>query len=167
MPAGPSSRLIFFLCIPAAFGRLFFYRSRPSWRGFLMLGASMPKSRSYEEFVDKFKSEKTTGDCYTPPEVYDAVLAWVRDEYGGSAMVSRLSVHSGRARITDAWSIRMAASSWTIRRSASWPRSSGSIRRMAFVFSCSLHVRISWSGKVGNRHITSFFPVDPNWKEKR
>ena len=42
----------------------------------------MPKSRSYEEFVDKFKSEKTTGDCYTPPEVYDAVLAWVRDEYG-------------------------------------------------------------------------------------
>lgn len=47
-----------------------------------MLGASMPKSRSYEEFVDKFKSEKTTGDCYTPPEVYDAVLARVRDEYG-------------------------------------------------------------------------------------
>lgn len=31
----------------------------------------------------------------------------------------------------------------------------------------SLLVRVSWSGKVGNRHITSFFPVDPNWKEKR
>lgn len=31
----------------------------------------------------------------------------------------------------------------------------------------SLLVRVSWSGKVGNRHITSFFPVDSNWKEKR
>ena len=41
----------------------------------------MPKSQSYEEFVDKFKPKKTTDDCYTPPEVYDAVLAWVRDEY--------------------------------------------------------------------------------------
>jgi len=46
-----------------------------------MLGASMPKSQSYEEFVDKFKPKKTTDDCYTPPEVYDAVLAWVRAEY--------------------------------------------------------------------------------------
>ena len=27
MPAGPSSRLIFLLCIPAAFGRLFYYRA--------------------------------------------------------------------------------------------------------------------------------------------
>ena len=41
----------------------------------------MPKSQSYEEFVDKFKPKKTTDDCYTPPEVYDAVLAWVRAEY--------------------------------------------------------------------------------------
>lgn len=40
------------------------------------------KSRSYEEFVDKFKPEKITDDCYAPPEVYDAVIAWVRDEYG-------------------------------------------------------------------------------------
>ncbi len=42
----------------------------------------MVKSRSYEEFVEKFKPKKTTDDCYTPPEVYDAVLAWVRREYG-------------------------------------------------------------------------------------
>lgn len=34
-------------------------------------------------------------------------------------------------------------------------------------FSCSLLVRVSWSGRVGERRITSFFPVDPNWKEKR
>lgn len=42
----------------------------------------MPKSRNYEEFVEKFKPKKTTDDCYTPHEVYDAVLAWVRREYG-------------------------------------------------------------------------------------
>ncbi len=41
----------------------------------------MPKSRNYEEFIEKFKPKKTTDDCYTPPEVYDAVLAWVRNEY--------------------------------------------------------------------------------------
>lgn len=39
------------------------------------------KSQPYEEFVDKFKPKKTTDDCYTPPEIYDAVLAWVRAEY--------------------------------------------------------------------------------------
>lgn len=26
------------------------------------------KSKSYEEFVEKFKPKKTTDDCYTPPE---------------------------------------------------------------------------------------------------
>ena len=51
----------------------------------------MPKSQSYEEFVDKFKPKKTTDDCYTPPEVYDAVLAWVRNEYhiGDAAEIVR------------------------------------------------------------------------------
>lgn len=28
----------------------------------------------YDEFVDKFKAKKTTDDCYTPPEVYNAIL---------------------------------------------------------------------------------------------
>lgn len=37
------------------------------------------KSRTYEEFVDKFKPKLTTDDCYTPPAVYDAVLGWVRE----------------------------------------------------------------------------------------
>lgn len=28
----------------------------------------MPKSNTYEEFVDKFKPKKTTDDCYTPAQ---------------------------------------------------------------------------------------------------
>ena len=36
----------------------------------------------YDGFVEKFKPKKTTDDCYTPPKVYDAVLAWVRTRYG-------------------------------------------------------------------------------------
>lgn len=37
------------------------------------------RSRTYEEFVEKFKPKLTTDDCYTPPAVYDAVLGWVKD----------------------------------------------------------------------------------------
>lgn len=40
------------------------------------------KSKTYEEFVEKFKPKKTTDDCYTPPVVYDAVADWVASEYG-------------------------------------------------------------------------------------
>ena len=36
----------------------------------------------YNEFVDKFKPKKTTDDCYTPDNVYEAVAAWVSQEYG-------------------------------------------------------------------------------------
>ena len=39
------------------------------------------KSKTYEEFVEKFKPKKTTDDCYTPPVVYDAVADWVASEY--------------------------------------------------------------------------------------
>ena len=39
-------------------------------------------SREYLEFVDKFKPKKTTDDCYTPANVYEAVLDWVVSEYG-------------------------------------------------------------------------------------
>ena len=35
----------------------------------------------YQAFVEKFKPKKTTDDCYTPDNVYNAVLAWVRSEY--------------------------------------------------------------------------------------
>lgn len=43
------------------------------------------KSKTYEEFVDKFKPKLTTDDCYTPAPVYDAVKDWVCNEYGVSA----------------------------------------------------------------------------------
>lgn len=36
----------------------------------------------YDGFVKKFEPKKTTDDCYTPPEVYDAVLGYVVDRYG-------------------------------------------------------------------------------------
>lgn len=36
----------------------------------------------YKKFVDKFKTKKTTDDCYTPANIYEAVLSWVVEEYG-------------------------------------------------------------------------------------
>ena len=39
-------------------------------------------SDEYRAFLDKFKPKKTTDDCYTPDNVYDAVLNWVISEYG-------------------------------------------------------------------------------------
>ena len=40
------------------------------------------KNETYEQFVEKFKPRKTTDDCYTPKKVYDAVVQFVKDEYG-------------------------------------------------------------------------------------
>lgn len=31
---------------------------------------------TYEQFVEKFKTKKTTDDCYTPELVYKAVSDW-------------------------------------------------------------------------------------------
>lgn len=45
----------------------------------------MAKGESYEEFVEKFKRkkyQKTTDDCYTPPEIYEVVKNWACQEYG-------------------------------------------------------------------------------------
>ena len=39
------------------------------------------KEDKYQSFVDKFKAAKTTDDCYTPENVYDAVADWVASEY--------------------------------------------------------------------------------------
>jgi hypothetical protein len=39
------------------------------------------KGETYEEFVEKFKPKKTTDDCYTPTNVYEAVAEWVAKEY--------------------------------------------------------------------------------------
>lgn len=32
-----------------------------------------PQLSEYDAFVEKFKPKKTTDDCYTPANVYDAV----------------------------------------------------------------------------------------------
>lgn len=40
------------------------------------------KETEYQAFVDKFKEAKTTDDCYTPPEIYEEIAAWVSNEYG-------------------------------------------------------------------------------------
>ena len=36
----------------------------------------------YNEFLDKFEAKRTTDDCYTPDNIYDAVADWVAKEYG-------------------------------------------------------------------------------------
>lgn len=38
------------------------------------------ENKEYEAFVEKFKPKKTTDDCYTPPEVYEVVLQYVREK---------------------------------------------------------------------------------------
>ena len=40
------------------------------------------ENAEYNAFVDKFKPKKTTDDCYTPPNIYEAVAGWVAEEYG-------------------------------------------------------------------------------------
>ena len=35
----------------------------------------------YAAFVEKFKPKKTTDDCYTPENIYNAVRDWVLAEY--------------------------------------------------------------------------------------
>lgn len=36
----------------------------------------------YNEFLEKFEQKKTSDDCYTPDNVYDAIADWVVCEYG-------------------------------------------------------------------------------------
>ena len=36
----------------------------------------------YAAFVEKFKPKKTTDDCYTPENIYNAIADWVVKEYG-------------------------------------------------------------------------------------
>lgn len=50
----------------------------------------MPKSNTYEEFVDKFKPKKTTDDCYTPGVIYEAVKDWaIKEMDWGSRTIVR------------------------------------------------------------------------------
>ena len=45
------------------------------------MGIRQDTFNDYDAFVNKFKPKKTTDDCYTPPKVYEVVLAWVRKRY--------------------------------------------------------------------------------------
>ena len=47
-----------------------------------IFGEETAQDADYQAFVDKFKSKKTTDDCYTPDNIYEAVAEWVRAEYG-------------------------------------------------------------------------------------
>ena len=40
------------------------------------------ETAEYRAFVEKFKPKKTTDDCYTPENVYEAVRDWAVQEYG-------------------------------------------------------------------------------------
>ena len=48
----------------------------------MALGDQMEMTGEYAAFVEKFKPKKTTDDCYTPDNVYAAVLDWAVKEYG-------------------------------------------------------------------------------------
>ena len=39
-------------------------------------------NEEYNQFLDKFEPKKTTDDCYTPENIYNAVADWVANEYG-------------------------------------------------------------------------------------
>lgn len=47
------------------------------------MGTSQNKKlfNDYDGFTGKFIPKKTTDDCYTPPEVYETVLQWVRENF--------------------------------------------------------------------------------------
>lgn len=45
-------------------------------------GRNKVKSKTYEEFVEKFKPKRTTDDCFTPPLIYETVRDWACAEYG-------------------------------------------------------------------------------------
>lgn len=42
------------------------------------------KNDGYDEFVEKFKPEASTDECYTPKEIYDKVCDFVESEYNVS-----------------------------------------------------------------------------------
>lgn len=41
------------------------------------MGKKQNKFNDYDGFTEKFKPKRTTDDCYTPPEVYEAIKKWV------------------------------------------------------------------------------------------
>ena len=52
------------------------FSSRERWDG------SRTGDEEYDAFLDKFEPKRTTDDCYTPDNIYEAVAGWVAKEYG-------------------------------------------------------------------------------------
>ena len=48
----------------------------------LSIGEITEDNEEYLAFIEKFKPKKTTDDCYTPQNIYDAVVDWCISEYG-------------------------------------------------------------------------------------
>lgn len=46
------------------------------------VGGAILKSKTYDEFVEKFKPKLTTDDCMTPPSIYEVVKNWACQKYG-------------------------------------------------------------------------------------
>lgn len=53
------------------------FQGRDRWDGSKQEG-----NEEYNQFLEKFEPKKTTDDCYTPDNIYDAVADWVVKEYG-------------------------------------------------------------------------------------
>jgi hypothetical protein len=45
-------------------------------------GEISEEDEEYQDFLQKFELKKTTDDCYTPDNIYDAVKKWCIDKYG-------------------------------------------------------------------------------------
>ena len=45
-------------------------------------GEISEEDEEYQAFLEKFEAKKTTDDCYTPDNIYDAVKKWCIERYG-------------------------------------------------------------------------------------
>ena len=45
-------------------------------------GEISEEDEEYQAFLEKFEAKKTTDDCYTPDNIYDAVKKWCIEKYG-------------------------------------------------------------------------------------
>ena len=57
-------------------------RDQISFDDFAKEHYSGENSEEYSAFVEKFKPKRTTDDCFTPPNIYEAVRDFVFEEYG-------------------------------------------------------------------------------------
>ena len=48
----------------------------------MAIGKTQSDFWDYEGFVEKFKSKKTTDDCYTPENIYNVIADYVSETYG-------------------------------------------------------------------------------------